>query len=456
MARFQEIKARYDQRSAADHVVHENFMDHLKNPLNSGVMDLPAEEREPKARKPYTMSKQREKWTEDEHRLFLESLQLHGRAWPRIQEHIGSKTTVQIRSHAQKFFSKVIRQSSGDDNCIAAAPQIQIPPPRPKRKPAHPYPRKLGSSPGKDVSALKQLEKPQLQIQSLCEQENGSPKSVLTTSQIGSDTLASDSSGSPALSVDMEERCPTPRIAAVEVAAQVPPSKDGNGNTVSKDVACVIPEGPVLRLFGKRVVVNDLHRQPNSNTGSLQNEVDMELDASAETPTSGSGNFPSYGAAEASTWSPWLTGAQQFMYYLPQGEVLSVHSACQFFSYDNGTISCTVLNPQAVASNKQQNHRPYQAADSKFMREEGSWMESITTSSSVPETTQNSDSIESTQVNNNEDEVIHVHGSRKCVSSAPVRLGGFVPYKKCAAESKMLRSQAHDEDEDGEMTRLCL
>jgi hypothetical protein len=37
------------------------------------------------ARKPYTISKQREKWTEDEHKLFLESLQLHGRAWRRIQ-----------------------------------------------------------------------------------------------------------------------------------------------------------------------------------------------------------------------------------------------------------------------------------------------------------------------------------------------------------------------------------
>uniref|UniRef100_A0A0A8ZH27 Uncharacterized protein n=1 Tax=Arundo donax TaxID=35708 RepID=A0A0A8ZH27_ARUDO len=182
----------------------------------------------------------------------------------------------------------------------------------------------------------------------------------------------------------------------------------------------------------------------------------MELDASAETPTSGSGKFSSYGAAEASTWSPWLTGTQQFMYYLPQGEVFSVHSACQYFSYDNGTISCAVLNPESVASNKQQNHQLYQAADPKFMREEGYWTESITTSSSVPETTKNSDSIESIQVNDNEDAVVCIHGSRKRVSPTPVRLRGFVPYKKCTAESDMLQSQAPDEEEDGEMTRLCL
>ena len=37
------------------------------------------------ARKPYTITKQREKWTDDEHALFLEALELHGRAWRRIE-----------------------------------------------------------------------------------------------------------------------------------------------------------------------------------------------------------------------------------------------------------------------------------------------------------------------------------------------------------------------------------
>ncbi|KAL6652165.1 hypothetical protein ACP70R_011090 [Stipagrostis hirtigluma subsp. patula] len=438
MARFQEIKARNDQATAGHHTDHENFMDHLNTPLNSGTMDLPAGERVPKARKPYTISKQREKWTEDEHKLFLESLQLHGRAWRRIQEHIGSKTAVQIRSHAQKFFTKVIRESTGDGNSTAAAPQIRIPPPRPKRKPAHPYPRKLGNSPGKDVPALKQLEKPQPQIQSLCELENCSPKSVLTPAQIGSQSMASESSTSPASSVDVEERCPTPPIAAVEVAAQVSPSKEANGSTASKDVTFGMPDGPVIRLFGQRVLVNDSHQQTNSNTGSLQNEADMELDASAETATSATGDFSSRGAAEANTWNPWLISTQQFMYYLPQGEVLSVHSAHPFFSYNDGSIPCTVFSPQVVASNKQQHHQQSQTADCKFMRGDGSLMDS-TTSSSVPESTQNSDFVESLQAR-----------------PAPVFLRGFVPYKKCGAGNVVLKSQAACEEADGEMTRLCL
>lgn len=103
-----------------------------------------------KVRKPYTITKQRERWTEEEHQKFLEALKLYGRAWRRIEEHIGTKTAVQIRSHAQKFFSKVERdvtQQGGAETGVAQV--IDIPPPRPKRKPTHPYPRKAGRSFGK-------------------------------------------------------------------------------------------------------------------------------------------------------------------------------------------------------------------------------------------------------------------------------------------------------------------
>ncbi|KAJ6792315.1 protein LHY-like isoform X1 [Iris pallida] len=95
-----------------------------------------------KARKPYTITKQREKWTEDEHNKFVEALKLHGRAWQRIEEHIGTKTAVQIRSHAQKFFTKLEKDALMKGIPFGQAHDIEIPPPRPKRKPASPYPRK--------------------------------------------------------------------------------------------------------------------------------------------------------------------------------------------------------------------------------------------------------------------------------------------------------------------------
>ncbi|XP_019159593.1 PREDICTED: protein REVEILLE 5-like isoform X1 [Ipomoea nil] len=85
-----------------------------------------------KVRKPYTISKSRESWTEQEHDKFLEALQLFDRDWKKIEAFVGSKTVIQIRSHAQKYFLKV--QKSGANE--------HVPPPRPKRKAAHPYPQK--------------------------------------------------------------------------------------------------------------------------------------------------------------------------------------------------------------------------------------------------------------------------------------------------------------------------
>ncbi|XP_002962328.2 protein REVEILLE 2 isoform X1 [Selaginella moellendorffii] len=97
-------------------------------------------------RKPYTITKQRERWTEEEHIKFVEALQLFGRGWRKIEEHIGTKTAVQIRSHAQKFFSKVERDKG------SAGQHIEIPPPRPKRKPSHPYPKKAGVNSSDDTT----------------------------------------------------------------------------------------------------------------------------------------------------------------------------------------------------------------------------------------------------------------------------------------------------------------
>lgn len=67
--------------------------------------------------------KQRRRWTEEEHRKLVEGLKLYGRDWKRIQAHVGTRNAAQLRSHAQKYFVKVLKEGSGE----------YIPPPQSRR-----------------------------------------------------------------------------------------------------------------------------------------------------------------------------------------------------------------------------------------------------------------------------------------------------------------------------------
>ncbi|EOA17117.1 hypothetical protein CARUB_v10005376mg [Capsella rubella] len=193
-----------------------------------------------KTRKPYTITKQREKWTEAEHEKFVEALKLYGRAWRRIEEHVGTKTAVQIRSHAQKFFTKVARDFG------VSSETIEIPPPRPKRKPMHPYPRKLVIPDAKemvygDLTGAKLVQ----------DEDNRSPTSVLSAH--GSDGLDSIGSNSPNSSSADYQHSP------------------GHNELSSHTEESLSPEAETkqsLKLFGKTFVVGDY----NSSTSSDDSE----------------------------------------------------------------------------------------------------------------------------------------------------------------------------------------
>ena len=47
------------------------------------------------------------RWTDEEHRLFLEGVMLYGKDWKKMQPLIKTRSLVQIRTHAQKVFKKV-------------------------------------------------------------------------------------------------------------------------------------------------------------------------------------------------------------------------------------------------------------------------------------------------------------------------------------------------------------
>ncbi|XP_052198065.1 protein REVEILLE 1-like isoform X2 [Diospyros lotus] len=284
-----------------------------------------------KVRKPYTITKQRERWTEEEHKKFVEALKLYGRAWRRIEEHVGTKTAVQIRSHAQKFFSKVVRESSNSD--ASSVKPIEIPPPRPKRKPTHPYPRKL-------VTPLKTgtlvTEQPRRSVSpnlSLSPQENQSPTSVLST--IGSELMATIDSNtrngsiSPVSSpsaincsgcLPSESNSPAEK-AGSEPQVHLPASSATDEQILVKlelfpqDAASVKEEeaeaaaAQSLKLFGKTVLVPDFHRacessRPNMNPGQPKHALPSKL-----MPTESSSQN------KEGTWNP-TDGALASFYYM--------------------------------------------------------------------------------------------------------------------------------------------
>ncbi|CAG9317768.1 unnamed protein product [Blepharisma stoltei] len=47
------------------------------------------------------------RWTYEEHQRFLKAIELYGKNWKKVEEHVVTRTGAQIRSHAQKYFIKI-------------------------------------------------------------------------------------------------------------------------------------------------------------------------------------------------------------------------------------------------------------------------------------------------------------------------------------------------------------
>jgi len=53
------------------------------------------------------------RWTAEEHDKFLTAMRMHGKDWDKIEEVVRTRDATHCRSHAQKFFTKLIKYFDG-------------------------------------------------------------------------------------------------------------------------------------------------------------------------------------------------------------------------------------------------------------------------------------------------------------------------------------------------------
>ena len=61
------------------------------------------------------------RWTREEHLAFIKGLELYGKGWKKIACLIKTRTVVQIRTHAQKYFLKLSKARQNGENLINSA-----------------------------------------------------------------------------------------------------------------------------------------------------------------------------------------------------------------------------------------------------------------------------------------------------------------------------------------------
>lgn len=426
-----------------------------------------------KVRKPYTITKQREKWTEEEHQRFLDALKLYGRAWRQIEEYVGSKTAIQIRSHAQKFFAKVARDSANDgDESLNA---IAIPPPRPKKKPLHPYPRKMVDSPVDNKAVSSQPERslsPNISVR-----DSRSPDSVLSAigsgvskypaaeqqnSRFSPASCTTDAQTANIISAENDDESMTSNSSTVEeIHVALKPVAASTSSTTNSDMECDIVnrenscngeklavEAPSasIKLFGQTVFVPDANnvalRAPyNCNSlpsGATEKEIKLSNEDVLHGFQASQANSPFILAMVPGNMIPPASWLSQNMLENNPESTAAFPTTISWWSWYQDLVYRSISSyGQTAVETVAQCQGP---KDEAPQREGSSTGSSIGSASEVDDGSSSSDTVES-----------------KCTTKSDKwnNSKGFVPYKRCLAERDGKSSGAVLEKRELQRVRVC-
>ncbi|KAL3512445.1 hypothetical protein ACH5RR_025162 [Cinchona calisaya] len=432
----------------------------------------------PKVRKPYTIKKQREKWTEEEHQRFLEALRLYGRSWRQIEEHVGTKTAIQIRSHAQKFFAKIARDSN---ECEGSLNPIDIPPPRPKKKPIHPYPRKMVDipktilvdphqperSPRKRSGEEGNSSSPTSVLSVLGSDTSGSPFSELQRSRLSPMSYTNDDAHSANVqfpendngcmtsdsSVEEEREC----VETTSVAAsEAPVDKSTRGlDLLTPGTACSVDDPAAeavpttIKLFGRMVEIKENEKSSSSaaenSLVSPSNSLKERLDFRNSQHMMGStannieSQVPFSLVPSCITPLPFLV--PQYVLREECGHVGAIPHIIPFWTWSH----CPVL-PNISSCNHTAVETVVDSPNKCSVENEEPQREGSSTGS-------NSGSVTGVNIGHlNFDAIQSKHlGNIEKQRSAK----GFMPYKRCLAERDATSSIIAAEEREGQRARIC-
>jgi SHAQKYF class myb-like DNA-binding protein len=68
------------------------------------------------------------RWSDSEHKAFLIGLSRYGREWKRVAQDIPTRTSAQVRSHAQKYFAKISKHHEVSESVRLHAERIMADP----------------------------------------------------------------------------------------------------------------------------------------------------------------------------------------------------------------------------------------------------------------------------------------------------------------------------------------